>query len=144
MDHSDPYIKPPVLLRHVVNPIVIRLGLTTTLLVRGRRSGREIAVPMGAPLELEGQRYLVSGRGATHWVRNLRADAACGLRRHAQTERLRAVEVAGSERDRVLAAYRAQHGHSVDPYFTRIPVAADHPVFRLEAIAAPDQPVAIS
>jgi hypothetical protein len=47
---------------------------------------------------------------------------------------IRAVEVLGPERERVVAAYRAAFGHSVDAYFARIPDAADHPVFRMEPI----------
>ena len=134
MDHAAPYIRPPVLLSHLVNPIVVRLGLTPTLLVHGRRTGRELAVPLGAPFVFDGRRYLVSGRGETHWVRNLRADGDCALRERRRTERLHAVELTGSERDRVVHAYRSMLGHAVDGFFARIPDPRDHPVFRLEPI----------
>ncbi len=56
---------------HVVNPITLWLG-GPTLTVRGRRTGRPIRTPVPT-LEVEGARYLVSGGGETHWVRNLRA-----------------------------------------------------------------------
>jgi hypothetical protein len=119
---------------HLVNPIVVRLGLATTLIVRGRKSGRQLQVPMGAPLEFEGSRYLVSGRGQTHWARNLRAAGQGMIRHHGRTEGFRATELSGPERDRVVAAYRRKLGHAVDDYFARIPDADDHPVFRIDPL----------
>src|SRR5512138_2499796 len=62
------YVRPGFLISHVANPIMRRLRRTPALIVRGRRSGRTLTVPMGQPLDLNGQRYLVSGRGETHWV----------------------------------------------------------------------------
>lgn len=119
-------------MKDVLNPIVLRLGLAPVLTVAGRRSGQLRSIPIGGPFTYEGVRYLVSGRGSTHWVRNLRA-ACCGeLRTHGHTERFRAVEVTGRERDAVVAAYRRAMGRSVDAYFRRIPDVADHPVFRME------------
>ena len=132
MSHPMTYVRPGPALSHLVNPIVVRLGLATTLVVRGRRSGRLLEVPMGAPLEFEGALYLVSGRGQTHWARNLRAAGRCQLRHRGRTDRFRAIELTGPKRVRVVAAYRAKLGHSVDRLFEQIPNAADHPVFRLD------------
>jgi deazaflavin-dependent oxidoreductase (nitroreductase family) len=129
---QGPYVRPNPLLSRVVNPIVVRLGVGTRLVVRGRTSGRGITVPMGAPLELDGRRYLASGRGSTHWVRNLRAAGEAELRVGHRSERIPADEVAGAERDCVLAAYRERHGRSVDGLWATIPDSADHPVFRIE------------
>lgn len=132
MTATQPYIRPNAFLGRIVNPIVVRLGLATTLLVRGRTSGRLLKVPMGAPLEFEGRRYLVSGRGSTHWTRNLRAAGEGQLRSRGRTERFRAVEIEGEDRVRVLDAYRAKLGHSVDAYWAQIPNPCDHPVFRID------------
>jgi deazaflavin-dependent oxidoreductase (nitroreductase family) len=132
MTAAHPYIRPNPFLGRIVNPIVVRLGLATTLVVRGRKSGQPIRVPMGAPLEFEGQRYLVSGRGETHWARNLRAAGTAVLRRGGRAERFRAVEIDGDARVRVLGAYRAKLGHSVDRYWAELPDPADHPVFRID------------
>lgn len=129
---SAPYLRPPAVLARVVNPVVVRLGLGTVLVVRGRRSGRLISVPIGQPLALDGQRYLVSGRGTTHWIRNLRAAGEGTLRSRGRSERFRAVELTGAERDRVVAAYREHLGRSGERYFTEIPDPADHPVIRME------------
>jgi deazaflavin-dependent oxidoreductase (nitroreductase family) len=135
MADAGPYLRPSAFLSHVVNPIVVRLGLGTRLAVRGRRTGKTIEVPMGAPLELDGRRYLVSGRGATHWVRNLRAAGGGELGARGRRERFKAVEVTGEERDRVLATYRSRLGRSVDDYWAKIPAAEGHPVFRVEPAA---------
>jgi hypothetical protein len=81
------------------------------------------------------RRYLVSGRGDTHWARNLRAAGEGQLRRGRQTERFRAVELVGDERARIVEAYRAKLGHSVDGYWAQIPDPADHPVFRIDPTA---------
>ncbi len=134
MAATRPYIRPGSLLRRLVSPIVVRLGVATTLIVRGRTTGKLLKVPLGAPLELDGTRNLVSGRGNTHWVRNLRAAGEAALRAHGRTERFRAVELDGAERERIVAAYRAMLGRSLDGYFAEIPNPADHPVFRIDPL----------
>jgi hypothetical protein len=132
------YIRPGFLITYVANPVVRRLPGASALIVRGRRSGRLLTVPMGEPLDVDGRRYLVSGRGETHWVRNLRAAGGGGFRAHSTTTWFRATELRGVERDRIVAAYRAKLGHAVDDYFRQIPDPADHPVFRIEPVA--DEP----
>ena len=132
MSESRPYIRPGFVLARLVNPVARHLGPVTTLTVTGRTSGRPRTVPLGAPFEYRGGRYLVSGRGNTHWVRNLRAAGGGRLRTHGRTEAIRAVELTGTERDEVVRAYRAKLGHAVDAYFTEIPDPADHPAFRIE------------
>ena len=118
----------------VANPIVVRLGLSPTLTVVGRRSGVERTIPFGGPFVHDGVRYIVAGRGLTDWVRNLRAAGAGRMRVGGRDERFRAVEVDPVERDTVLAAYRARFGSPVRRYFELVPDPADHPVFRIEAI----------
>jgi hypothetical protein len=138
MPTAVPYIKPPAFLAKVVNPVVVRLGLGITLVVRGRTSGNLLRVPIGAPLELDGARYLVSGRGNTHWVRNLRTAGTASLRHGGRSEAFRAVELTGADQVRVVEAYRAKLGRAGNSYFAEIPDPHDHPVFRIE----PTQPVA--
>ena len=135
---TRPYIRPGAFMTHVANPIVRRLGLYPTLVVRGRTSGRTLTVPMGAPIELDGQRYLVSGRGSTQWVRNLRAARRAEFRIHGRSEPFRPTELDGADRARIVAAYRRKLGHSVDGYFRQIPDPADHPVFRMDPIDGGD------
>lgn len=134
---AGPYIRPSRFMSAVVNPIVRRLGVAPTLIVRGRNSGQRIVVPLGAPLELDGQRYLVSGRGETHWVRNLRAAGRGEFRWHGRTQPFAATEVTGGARDRIVAEYRLALGSGVAPLFREIPDPADHPVFRMDPLDAP-------
>ena len=125
-----PYVPSRFFMSHVVNPITLLLG-GPTLTVRGRRSGRPIRTPVPT-LEFEGARYLVSGGGETHWVRNLRAAGRGELRRGREHEPFRAVEVGGAEHDRVVAAYREHMGWRAREFFATLPDPADHPVFRVE------------
>jgi deazaflavin-dependent oxidoreductase (nitroreductase family) len=113
---------------------MVRLGIGTTLVVRGRRTGRVIEVPLGAPLLIDGARYLVSGGGNTQWVRNLRAAGRAALRVNGRTKEFRAVELVGAERDRIVATYRQHLGHRGDHYFAQLPAAADHAAFRVEPL----------
>jgi len=128
------YIRPGFLITRVANPILRRMRRTPALIVRGRRSGRSLTVPMAEPFDFGGRRYLVSGRGETHWVRNLRSAGRGAFRLHGATTTFRATEVSGTEHDRIVYAYRHQLGHAVDSYFEQIPAVAGHPVFRMDPI----------
>ena len=128
------YLKPGFFLKSIVGPIVIRSGRFPVLTVVGRTSGRLRSVPIGPPVEVKGQRYLVSPRGETHWVCNLRKAGGGRLRSHGLTESFLVVEVDGMERDRAIAAYRTQAGKMLEPAFARLPDADDHPTFRLEDV----------
>jgi deazaflavin-dependent oxidoreductase (nitroreductase family) len=127
---QHPYVPSGFLMSHVVNPITIRLG-GPTLTVAGRRSGRSITTPV-PPFAYEGARYLVSGGGETHWVRNLRAAGKGELRRGHIREAFRAAEVRGDEHDRIVAAYRERMGRRARRFFSALPDPADHAVFRVE------------
>ena len=133
---SRPYVPSGFVMSHLVNPIVGHLGGTLVLTVAGRGTGQPRSVPLGRPFELEGIRYLVSGGGETHWVRNLRAAGHGELRFHGVSEQFQAVEIRpGQEHDRIVAAYRAKQGRTVAGFFTQIPNPADHAVFRVEPLA---------
>jgi len=127
------YVRSGFLMAHLVNPIVQRLGGTLVLVVVGRRSGQLRTVPLGRPFDDGGMRYLVGGGGETEWVRNLRAAGRGHLRFRGVVTAFRAVEIEGPERDRLVAAYRARQGRTVEGFFRKLPQAADHPVFRVEA-----------
>ena len=132
---DSPYIRPGFLVTRLINPVVRRTGVTTLLAVPGRRTGDLHTTPLGKPFEYVSDRYLVSGRGQTQWARNLRAAGRGELRTHGVSGPFRAVEITGTEHDRILAAYREALGRAVKGYFERIPDPADHPVFRIEPLA---------
>ena len=125
-----PYVPPRLFMSAVVNPIMVWLG-GPTLTVRGRCTGRPITTPVPT-IEYQGARYLVSGGGQTHWVRNLRAAGQGELRRRRTREPFTAVEVGGQEHDKVVAAYREHMGWRAREFFTALPDPADHPAFRIE------------
>ncbi len=131
------YVRPTFVMARIVNPIVARLSGTLVLIVPGRRTGRLVRVPLGRPFDLNGVRYLVSGGGETHWVRNLRAAGSGELRLRGEHTPFRAVELEGSERDRIVEAYRTDHGRAVASFFTALPESRDHPVFRVEPMTSP-------
>jgi deazaflavin-dependent oxidoreductase (nitroreductase family) len=129
------YVPSGFVMAHLVNPVVQHLGGTLVLTVRGRQSGEPRKVPLGRPFDVDGVRYLVAGGGETQWVRNLRAAGYGEFRFHGATTRFRAIEIEGAERSRIVAAYRAKQGRTVEGFFRALPAAADHPVFRVEPIA---------
>ncbi len=125
-----PYVPSRFFMRRVVNPITVLLG-GPTLTVLGRRTGRPIRTPVPV-LEVGGTRYLVSGGGETHWVRNLRAAGQGELRRGRAHESFKAIEVGGDEHDKVVTAYREHMGWRAREFFTALPDPDDHPVFRVD------------
>ena len=131
-----PYVRDSVVMTRVVNPLMTFLRLGTILIVKGRKTGRTIQIPLGVPFEISGQRYLVAGRGNTNWARNLRAAGRGGLRSHGHVEEFEAVELTGPDRERVVAEYRKRMGRVVEGMFEQIPSPADHPVFLIKPLTA--------
>ena len=69
------YLKPPWFTRAVFNKIAIATGMSNTekLTVTRRRSKQRQEVPV-ITVDVGGTKYLVSTRGESEWVKNLRAD----------------------------------------------------------------------
>ncbi len=125
------YLRPPWIVRRVVNPLLMKLGLVPTLAIRGRRSGKWRTVPVNV-LELQGERYLVAPRGNTDWVRNLRVAKEGQLRYRGRVERFRAIEIPDSAKPPIIEAYLARWAGQVKDQFRALPNPEDHPVFRIE------------
>jgi hypothetical protein len=123
--------------RRVFNPLAMRFGIggTATLAVPRRRRGGTQTVPV-IPIDLDGARYLVSTRGESDWVRNLRAAGRGELRTRQGVETFRATEVTVDRRGPILSAYQTAGGTTVKPYFAKLPDPADHPVFRIEPVSS--------
>jgi hypothetical protein len=132
---STRYVRPGVFLGKILNPIAVALGRKTVLLVRGRKSGKLLKVPMDPPFEWNGTRYLVSPRGETHWARNLRAAGGADLRTRRGLEHIRVVEIVGQEHDDVVATYASTITCNCRRGMELLPDPADHPVFRIEPTA---------
>jgi deazaflavin-dependent oxidoreductase (nitroreductase family) len=127
------YIKPPLFVRRVFNPIAMRFGIAETLTVRGRKSGELRRVPI-TPVEVEGVRYLCSPRGATIWALNLAAAGEGELRHKGAVQRFKARDVPTDERAAIIVEYRKLVPKSVGKMFEQIPDVAEHPTFRIEPL----------
>lgn len=110
------------------------------LSVRGRRSGAMQRIPVN-PFELGGDQYLVSARGHSQWVRNMRAAGGGELRVGRKVRRFTATELPDDQKLAVLRGYLTKWGWEVDKYFQGITAdstdaeltaaAPDHPAFRI-------------
>ncbi|MEU7099305.1 nitroreductase family deazaflavin-dependent oxidoreductase [Streptomyces longwoodensis] len=113
---------------------------TAELSVPGRKSGRMQRVPVN-PHTHGGGQYLVSARGHSQWVRNMRAAGAGELRVGRRVRRFTAVEVPDAEKLPLLRSYLEKWGWEVNQYFQGVTAkssdeeilaaAPDHPVFRI-------------
>jgi deazaflavin-dependent oxidoreductase (nitroreductase family) len=125
--------------KRVFNPIVsglTRLGVSLVgsrvLEVRGRKSGEWRRTPVN-PLEFAGDRYIVSPRGETQWVRNLRASGEGRLRKGRRTQAFTATELPDEEKLPLLRAYLKKWAWEVGAFFQG--VGADAPDDELRRIA---------
>lgn len=138
------YLQPGWFTQNVFNRLVRRLsrmGISVAgsreLRVRGRTSGEWRSNPVNL-LTLDGERYLVSPRGLTQWVRNLRAAGTGELRVGRRTTAFRGLELPDAEKVPVIRAYLKQWAWEVGAFFENL--SADSPDEAIAA-AAPDFPV---
>lgn len=121
------YLKPPWFTARVFNRVAMATGLSgTQTLTVSRRSGGSQRIPVIVP-EVGGTKYLVSTRGESDWVKNVRANPNVELNGVGYV----AAEIPVDQRAGVLAAYRPLAGTVVDGYWRTLPDDADHPVFAL-------------
>jgi len=129
MADSSKYLKPGAGQRKM-NNFLAKVG-APAVAIPGRKSGT-LRIAAIIPVTVGGKKYLVSTRGNSDWALNLRVAARGELRRGWNRQQFTAIEVAGAERERVVAAYRRRYGIEVNQYFEQLPDLADHPTFRLE------------
>ena len=145
------YVEPGWFTRQFFNKAVAGLtGLgisvwgSRILAVRGRKSGEWRTTPVNL-LSFDGQRYLVSPRGETQWVRNLRVAGEGELRLGRRAERFSATEISGDAKPVILRAYLTRWKAEVGVFFGGVGpgapeaelrrIAPDHPVFLITAKA---------
>ena len=130
------YLKPPWFTVRVFNRIAMATGVSNseTLTVTKRGSGEPQHIPV-VTVDVGGTRYLVSTRGESQWVKNVRANPTVTLTSKSGAATYVARETPASERQPVLTAYQQKAGRAVDGYFRKLPDPADHPVFALSATA---------
>ncbi|AZK92824.1 nitroreductase [Streptomyces tsukubensis] len=115
---------------------------TAELSVLGRSSGEWRSIPVN-PLGLEGADYLVSARGHSQWVRNMRAAGGGRLTLGRKVRHFSAVELTDAEKPAVLRAYLERWGWEVGRFFDGVTASSTdeellaaaprHPVFRITA-----------
>jgi deazaflavin-dependent oxidoreductase (nitroreductase family) len=126
------YLKPPWFTIKIFNRIAMATGISNseTLTVTTRSTKQPQHIPV-VTVDIGGTKYLVSTRGESQWVRNVRADPNVTLTSRSGAHRYVARETPASEREPILNAYRKKAGKVVEAYFRKLPELADHPVFEL-------------
>ena len=141
------YLKPDWFNKNVFNPTVAlmtRVGISVwgsrILRVRGRKSGEWRSNPVNL-LTFEGKQYLVSPRGNTQWVRNIRVTGGGELVLGSKVQAFTAVEIPDAEKAPIVRAYLKRFSFEVGMFFNGVKadspeedlnrIAPDHPVFRL-------------
>ena len=142
------YKKPDWFTRTIFNNVVkglTRLGVSVfgsrVLEHRGRTTGKLHHVPVNL-LTIEGAQYLVSPRGETQWVRNVRhADGHVVLILGRQRQLCTAEQVPVADSVPILRSYLRRWKFETGMFFDGVTpdstdaewaaVAADHPVFAL-------------
>lgn len=143
------FYRRPMKLTQIMNRFVswlASLGLmpsdTVTLEVKGRRSG-SVRSNVVTWVEHEGSRYLVSPRGESEWVRNLRAAGGDAVLRHRGRRPVRLEELPAQERAPIIQAYLRKTARATRQHFDVDPkagleefeaIAARHPVFRIATV----------
>lgn len=107
------------------------------LSVRGRKSGQWRSTPVN-PLSYEGRRYLVSPRGQTQWVRNMRVAGGGELRVGRRVETFTAKELPDEQKPALLREYLRRWKFEVAMFFDGVgPDASDAKLLEI----APGYPV---
>jgi deazaflavin-dependent oxidoreductase (nitroreductase family) len=144
---AEHYQRPGWFTTNVLNRLVAgltRLGVSVygsrVLQVKGRRSGQWRETPVNL-LRVDDVEYLVSPRGQTQWVKNLRASGEGRLRVGRRVQEFAAVELGDEEKVPLLRAYLKKWSFEVGTFFAGVgPNSSDdelrqigpaHPVFRL-------------
>src|ERR1700682_5925491 len=126
------YLKPPWFTAKIFNKIAMATGIsgseTLTVTKRGSKQPQQIPV---LTVDVDGTKYLVSTRGESQWVKNVRADPNVNLATKAGTTKYVANEMPLQKRQPILDAYKVRAGKVVEGYFEKLPDPADHPVFSL-------------
>ena len=146
---AEHYQRPGWFTTNVFNRIVAvatRSGLSVygsrVLEVKGRTSGEWRQTPVNLLRYQDGE-YLVSPRGHTQWVRNLRVAHTGELRLGRRAETFTATEITDDDKPAILRAYLKRWKAEVGVFFGGVGpdspedelrrIAPDHPVFKIDA-----------
>ncbi len=119
----------------------ISLAGSAELSVRGRKSGAMQRIPVN-PHTYEGAQYLVSARGHSQWVRNMRVAGGGELRVGRKVRTFTVTEITDPvQKAAILRTYLEKWGWEVNRFFQGVTAksseaelqaaSGDHPVFRI-------------
>jgi deazaflavin-dependent oxidoreductase (nitroreductase family) len=126
-------------LTFLVGTVGVNLRGAEILTVRGRKSGKPRSLVVN-PLGLGDDTFLVSARGESSWVKNMRAVEEGQLRRGRRIRSFTATELEDDEKLPVMRAYLKTWGWQVKSFMGVDGKSSDedirailptHPVFRL-------------
>jgi hypothetical protein len=126
------YLKQPWFNREIINRFAMATGVvhSQTLTVIKRASKQPQKIPV-TPVDVDGVKYLVSTRGESERVKNVRADPNVTLTTNSGTAKYVANETLVENRPPILDAFKRKAGKISEGYFRKLPDPADHPVFTL-------------
>ncbi|ORA61316.1 nitroreductase family deazaflavin-dependent oxidoreductase [Mycobacteroides franklinii] len=124
------YLKPPWFVKNIFNKVAMVANIGETLTITKRVSGEPQQIPV-ATVDVDGIKYVVSTRGESQWVKNIRANPQVTLTVKGASTVYTATEVPVADRAPIIAAYKPKAGKVVDGYFAQLPDDADHPTFAL-------------
>jgi hypothetical protein len=130
------YIRPSWFFARIFNRIALATGAVKSepLTVTKRRSKLPQTIPM-TPIDVDGVQYLVSVRGETEWVKNVRANPHVKLTKADPTDYV-AIEMPVQAKKPILEAYKATASKATARLFRLLPEDSDHPVFALTPLRA--------
>jgi len=120
----------------------VKMGTTSLLTVRGRKSGQPHTVPV-VLVEQNSKRWLVAPYGVVQWVRNIRVAGTAMLTRGRHSEEITVTELPAQEAAPVLKQYLSHVSGGVRSYFDArkdAPLeafereASRHPVFQVMTV----------
>jgi deazaflavin-dependent oxidoreductase (nitroreductase family) len=123
----------------LVGTVGLNLQGAEVLDVRGRKSGETRSLVVN-PLAIGGETYLMSARGESSWVKNVRASGEGQLRRGRRIRSFRAHELGNDEKLPFMRPYLQKWGWQVKSFMGVDGNSSDdeirailpkHPVFRI-------------
>jgi deazaflavin-dependent oxidoreductase (nitroreductase family) len=118
----------------------VSIAGSRVLEVQGRKSCEWRRTPVNV-LSVDGARYLVSARGHSQWVRNIRVSGQGRLVLGRRSEPISVTEISDDEKPALLRAYLKRWKWEVGVFFGGVGpdsseeelrrIAPDHPVFRI-------------
>jgi hypothetical protein len=117
------YLNQPWFNRKIINTIAMATGAvdSETLTVIKRASKQPQQIPV-TPVDVDGVKYLVSARGESRWVKNVRNNPNVTLTTKSGTTNYVVHETPVENRQPIIDAYTLKAGKVVKGYFASCPI----------------------